>query len=65
MYPQLSIFANKFKKILETAEGNNQMFRLYGFFKKEIKEVMGEHQQILRAKTIATESCKYNIAYLY
>jgi len=26
---------------------------------------MGEHQQILRAKTIATESCKYNIAYLH
>jgi hypothetical protein len=39
------------------------MHRLYFLFRKEIKEMQNDNTQVLRAKVVATESCKFVIAY--
>jgi len=64
LYPDLTNFVREFRLKLEQVEGNVPTAKIYGMFKKEVREIMGEHTQILRAKVIATEACRYNLAYL-
>jgi hypothetical protein len=52
-----------FKSNLEQLDSTPQTIRLYSFFRQDIREAGGEENQILRAKIVATDSCKYCLAY--
>ena len=45
-------------------EKGNGEGKFYANFKREIKEVNAENSQALRAKVVATESCKFALSYL-
>lgn len=53
----------RFKKEIENREPSQQS-KLYGIFRKDIAEIKGENNQVLKAKVIATESCKFVMAYV-
>lgn len=66
LYPKLTVFVNTFKHFLELADATSPATRNFAIFRKDIREInSGEENQALRAKVIATESCKYCLAYFH
>ena len=61
LYPQLSSFVCKFRTALEEGRPDSKW---YCFFRKDVKEMQSDNTQVLRAKVVATEACRYVLAYV-